>query len=51
VNPDATSAVRDGGQSDFLLLSVLAACGLICALLAARISGKQQEPTLESIEV
>ncbi|MFT9397350.1 MAG: MFS transporter [Bifidobacterium psychraerophilum] len=51
VNPDATSAVRDGGQSDFLLLSVLAACGLICALLAARISGKQQAPTLESIEV
>jgi EmrB/QacA subfamily drug resistance transporter len=50
-NPNTTQAVLVGGQSDFLLLSVLAACGLACAIIAARISRKPKENTLEGVEI
>jgi MFS family permease len=50
-NPNTAEAVRSGGQSDFLLLSILAACGLLCSILAARISRKTPDSSIESIEI
>jgi hypothetical protein len=50
-NPNTAEAVRSGGQSDFLLLSVLAACGLLCTIVAARISKQTPNSGIENIEV